>query len=138
MKDCLFCDFDNPELIEEGEYCYSRRDGYPVSQYHTLIIPKRHVASYFDLEEYEVVDMHKMLTKMRLCIKEWDETVSGFNVGVNVGKDAGQSVFHVHMHLMPRRKGDIDNPQGGVRGVIPSKRTYVRKSRAPSNQGRPD
>ena len=138
MEDCLFCDFDNPELIEEGEYCYSRRDGYPVSQYHTLIIPKRHVASYFDLEEYEVVDMHKMLTKMRARIKEWDETVSGFNVGVNVGKDAGQSVFHVHMHLMPRRKGDIDNPQGGVRGVIPSKRTYVRKSRAPSNQGRSD
>jgi len=136
MEDCLFCDFDNAELIEEGEYCYSRRDGYPVSQYHTLIIPKRHVASYFDLEEYEVVDMHKMLNKMRARIKEWDETVSGFNVGVNVGRDAGQSIFHVHMHLMPRRKGDIDNPQGGVRGVIPSKRTYVRKSRVPSNQGR--
>ena len=136
MEDCLFCDFDNPELIEEGEHCYSRRDGYPVSQYHTLIIPKRHVASYFDLEEYEVVDMHKMLHKMRARIKEWDETVSGFNVGVNVGRDAGQSIFHVHMHLMPRRKGDIDNPQGGVRGVIPSKRTYVRKSRVPSNQGR--
>jgi len=136
MEDCLFCDFDNPELIEEGEHCYSRRDGYPVSQYHTLIIPKRHVASYFDLEEYEVVDMHKMLNKMRARIKEWDETVSGFNVGVNVGRDAGQSIFHVHMHLMPRRKGDIDNPQGGVRGVIPSKRTYVRKSRVPSNQGR--
>ena len=136
MEDCLFCDFDNPELIEEGEHCYSRRDGYPVSQYHTLIIPKRHVASYFDLEEYEVVDMHKMLNKMRARIKEWDETVSGFNLGVNVGKDAGQSIFHVHMHLMPRRKGDIDNPQGGVRGVIPSKRTYVRKSRVPSNQGR--
>jgi ATP adenylyltransferase len=138
MENCLFCDFDNPELIEEGEYCYSRRDGYPVSQYHTLIIPKRHVASYFDLEEYEVVDMHKMLNKMRVRIEEWDETVSGFNVGVNVGKDAGQSIFHVHMHLMPRRKGDIDNPQGGVRGVIPSKRTYVRKSRAPANQDRPD
>ena len=138
MENCLFCDFDNPELIEEGEYCYSRRDGYPVSQYHTLIIPKRHVASYFDLEEYEVVDMHKMLNKMRVRIEEWDETVSGFNVGVNAGKDAGQSIFHVHMHLMPRRKGDIDNPQGGVRGVIPSKRTYVRKNKAPLNQGGPD
>ena len=82
--------------------------------------------------------MHQMLVKMKARIEGWDATVSGFNVGVNAGKDAGQSIFHVHMHLMPRRKGDIDNPQGGVRGVIPSKRTYVRKTRAPLNQGGPD
>ena len=138
MEDCLFCDFDNDELLEEGKYCYARRDGYPVSEHHTLIIPKRHVASYFDLEEREVRDMHQMLVMMKSRIEEWDATVSGFNVGVNAGKDAGQSIFHVHMHLMPRRKGDIDNPQGGVRGVIPSKRTYVRKGRAPLNQGGPD
>ena len=79
-----------------------------------------------------------MLVKMKARIEGWDATVSGFNVGVNAGKDAGQSIFHVHMHLMPRRKGDIDNPQGGVRGVIPSKRTYVRKNKAPLNQGGPD
>ena len=138
MEDCLFCNFDNHELIEEGKYCYARRDGYPVSEYHTLIIPKRHVASYFDLEEPELLDMHQMLVKMKARIEEWDATVSGFNVGVNAGKDAGQSIFHVHMHLMPRRKGDIENPQGGVRGVIPSKRSYVRKNRVPLNQGRPD
>ena len=138
MEDCLFCDFDNHELLEEGAYCYSRRDGYPVSEYHTLIIPKRHVASYFDLEEPELLDMHQMLVKMKARIEGWDATVSGFNVVVNAGKDAGQSIFHVHMHLMPRRKGDIDNPQGGVRGVIPSKRTYVRKNKAPLNQGGPD
>ena len=70
-----------------------------------------------------------MVVKMKARIESMDTTVSGFNVGVNVGRDAGQSIFHVHMHLMPRRKGDIDNPQGGVRGVIPSKRTYVRKSK---------
>ena len=138
MEDCLFCDFDNDELLEEGTYCYARRDGYPVSKHHTLIIPKRHVASYFDLDEREVLDMHMMLVKMKARIEEWDATVSGFNVGVNAGKDAGQSIFHVHMHLMPRRQGDIDNPQGGVRGVIPSKRTYVRKSRAALTQRRSD
>ena len=131
MEDCLFCDFDNDELIEEGQYCYARRDGCPVSEHHSLVIPKRHVASYFDLDEDEVIDMHRMVVQMKARIESMDKTVSGFNVGVNVGRDAGQSVFHVHMHLMPRRKGDIDNPQGGVRGVIPAKRTYVRRSKSP-------
>ena len=131
MDDCLFCDFDNDELIEEGQYCYARRDGYPVSEHHSLVIPKRHVASYFDLDEDEVIDMHRMVVQMKARIESIDKTVSGFNVGGNVGRDAGQSVFHVHMHLMPRRKGDIDNPQGGVRGVIPAKRTYVRRSKSP-------
>ena len=131
MEDCLFCDFDNDELIEEGQYCYARRDGYPVSEHHSLVIPKRHVASYFDLDEDEVIDMHRMVVQMKARIESMDKTVSGFNVGVNVGRDAGQSVFHVHMHLMPRRKGDIDNPQGGVRGVIPAKRTYVRRGKSP-------
>lgn len=132
MEDCLFCNFDNEELIEEGEYCYSRRDGYPVSEYHTLIIPKRHVASYFDLNQDEIMGMHRMLVGMKARIESLDETVSGFNIGVNAGQDAGQSIFHVHMHLIPRRRGDIENPQGGVRGVIPSKRTYVRKSKSQS------
>ena len=131
MEDCLFCDFDNDELIEEGQYCYARRDGYPVSEHHSLVIPKRHVASYFDLDEDEVIDMHRMVVQMKARIESMDKTVSGFNVGVNVGRDAGQSVFHVHMHLMPRRKGDIDNPQGGGRGVSPAKRTYVRRSKSP-------
>ena len=102
-----------------------------MSEHHSLVIPKRHVASYFDLDEDEVIDMHRMVVQMKARIESMDKTVSGFNVGVNVGRDAGQSVFHVHMHLMPRRKGDIDNPQGGVRGVIPAKRTYVRRSKSP-------
>ncbi len=94
---------------------------------HTLIIPKRHVASYFDLYDHEVKAMHQMLIEMKNKIQGYDETVSGFNIGVNAGEAAGQSIFHVHMHLIPRRKGDIDNPQGGVRGVIPNRRTYTRK-----------
>jgi len=129
MDDCLFCDLDNEELIEEGEHCYARRDGYPVSEHHTLVIPKRHVASFFDLHEEELVDMFQMLRRQKARIESLDQTVTAFNVGVNAGQDAGQSIFHVHLHLIPRRKGDIDNPQGGVRGVIPAKRTYVRRAK---------
>ena len=126
-NDCLFCDSHNNEFIDENEFCYARRDGYPVTPRHTLIIPKRHVASYFDLDDCEIKAMHQMLIEMKNKIQGCDEMVSGFNIGVNAGEDAGQSIFHVHMHLIPRRRGDIDNPQGGVRGVIPSRRTYTRK-----------
>ena len=129
MKDCLFCKYKNDELIENNELCYSRKDGYPVTKYHTLIIPRRHVASYFDLNEDEVIAMHRMLLETKKNILEKDNSVSGFNIGVNAGKTAGQSVFHVHMHVIPRREGDIDNPQGGVRGVIPHKRTYRKTSK---------
>jgi diadenosine tetraphosphate (Ap4A) HIT family hydrolase len=89
-----------------------------------LIIPKRHVANYFDLNSPEVYAMHEMLAEMRKTIETKDNSVTGFNIGVNAGKDAGQSIFHVHVHLIPRRKGDVKNPQGGVRGVIPDKQKY--------------
>ena len=121
---CIFCVINPDELVEEKELCYARTDRYPVTRGHTLVIPKRHVASYFDLHEPEVNAIHKMLSMTKKNLEEQDKTVTGFNVGVNVGKDAGQSIFHVHVHLIPRRKGDMENPQGGVRGVIPSKRTY--------------
>ena len=130
MDNCIFCDFNNSELIEESSLCYARRDGYPVSDHHTLVIPKRHVESYFDLEESELIEIYQnAATHARRDFRRWDPTVSAFNVGVNIGRDAGQSIFHVHMHLIPRRQGDIDNPQGGVRGVIPSKRTYIKRSK---------
>ena len=90
----------------------------------TLIIPKRHVVDYFDLTELEIVGIHQMLIAMRSRIKNDDLTVKGFNIGVNAGKTAGQSIPHVHIHLIPRRQGDVENPQGGVRGVIPDKQKY--------------
>ena len=129
MENCLFCDYKNDELIQDNSLCYARKDGYPVTRYHTLIIPRRHVASYFDLKDAEVIEMHRMLFETRNRIMEKDSSVTGFNVGINVGKTAGQSVFHVHMHVIPRRVGDIDNPQGGVRGVIPHMRTYRKTSK---------
>ena len=89
-----------------------------------MIIPKRQVESYSDLCKPEVIAIHNMLVKMNKKIQDDDWTVTGFNTGVNSSADAGQSISHAHVYFMPRRKGDIANPQGGVRGVIPGKRHY--------------
>lgn len=88
------------------------------------IIPKRHVADYFDLYQPERYAINQMIPQQRKAILDLDSTVTGFNVGVNVGQSAGQTVFHVHFHLIPRRDGDVAEPRGGVRGVIPSKQRY--------------
>lgn len=98
-------------------------DAFPVNPGHALIIPKRHVADYFDLTEDEVVAMQALLREVK-AIVEKRFNPDGYNIGVNVNAAAGQSVFHVHMHLIPRYKGDVENPKGGVRGVIPSKQKY--------------
>lgn len=121
---CLFCRVNPKNLIAEDEICCAAKDSFPVTEFHTLIIPKRHVANYFDLNSSEVSSMHEMLGEMKRRIEAKDDSVTGFNVGVNAGKDAGQSIFHVHVHLIPRRKGDVENPRGGVRGVIPRKQKY--------------
>ena len=121
---CLFCVVRSNELLDENAFCYASKDAHPVTHQHALIIPKRHVVDYFDLTELEVAAIHQMLVAMRSRVKSDDLTVTGFNIGVNVGKTAGQSIPHVHVHLIPRRQGDVENPQGGVRGVIPNKQKY--------------
>ena len=115
------------DYIFENNLAFSTFDSYPVSKYHALIIPKRHVENYFDMSEEEVSSCNKLIKKMRNKIQELDPTVDGFNIGSNSGKVSGQSIMHCHIHLIPRRKNDVDNPQGGVRGVIPSKQHYQRK-----------
>ncbi len=124
---CLFCNVPSSDYIFENNLAFSTFDSYPVSKYHALIIPKRDVENYFDMSEEEVVSCNKLIKKMRNKIQELDPTVDGFNIGTNSGKEAGQSIMHCHIHLIPRRKNDVDNPQGGVRGVIPSKQHYQRK-----------
>lgn len=124
MKDCIFCNMESSRKIDENDLFYVIRDGFPVTSLHTLIIPKRHVETYFGLTEAEVLSMNIMINKHKELIEKEDTTVSGFNIGMNCGEDAGQTVFHCHVHLIPRRKGDMDEPKGGVRGVIPDKRTY--------------
>ena len=121
---CVFCDLPIDRLIDETELSLVFRDAFPVTDLHTLIIPKRHVADYFDLTEVERTDMQMLLLKHKELIEIQDKAVTGYNIGVNVGASAGQTVFHVHTHLIPRRTGDVDAPRGGVRGVIPSKQTY--------------
>lgn len=121
---CPFCRLSRRvEIICESATCVAFYDGYPVSPGHALIIPKRHVASYFDLTHREREAMNVMLQFVRRILDERFHP-DGYNIGVNVNEAAGQSVFHVHMHLIPRYKGDVPNPKGGVRGVIPGKQKY--------------
>ena len=124
MKDCIFCNMESSRKIDENDLFYVIRDGFPVTSLHTLIIPKRHVETYFGLTEAEVLSMNILINKHKELIEKEDATVSGLNIGMNCGEDAGQTVFHCHVHLIPRRKGDMDEPKGGVRGVIPDRRTY--------------
>ncbi len=122
--DCPFCRLsDKVEVICSSESCIAFYDGFPVSPGHALVIPRRHVASYFDLTDGERRDMDAMLRRVREIVGERFHP-DGYNVGINVGEAAGQSIFHVHMHLIPRYRGDVENPRGGVRGVIPGRQNY--------------
>ncbi len=121
--DCVFCNISHERIVAENELCFAIRDGFPVSEGHTLIIPKRHVADYFDLTIEEVTAMQTMMREVKGHLDAELEP-DGYNVGINVNEAAGQTVFHVHMHLIPRYKGDVENPRGGVRGVIPDKQKY--------------
>ena len=131
MKDpnnpCLFCTIRKKELIFENELAYASYDTYPVSTHHCLIIPKRHIKDYFELSDREIVACDQLIKKVKKQIQIKDPTVKGYNIGINSGIVAGQSIMHCHIHLIPRREGDVDNPQGGVRSVIPSKQHYTRK-----------
>jgi len=125
-KQCLFCNKAKQKIIYYSNFFFVVRDSYPVTKHHTLIIPHRHVSNFFDLKDDELKDLSKVLKKQRLSILKLDKKITAFNMGVNAGKDAGQSIMHCHIHLIPRRKGDIKNPRGGVRGVIPSKQKYAK------------
>ncbi|MBF9058172.1 HIT domain-containing protein [Rhodobacterales bacterium HKCCSP123] len=121
---CLFCEVPADRIISENELAFAIRDAFPVTELHTLIIPKRHVADYFDLYQPELNAIQSLLQEQKGQIEAHDSSVEGFNVGMNSGECAGQTIFHVHVHLIPRRKGDVAEPRGGVRGVIPDKQSY--------------
>ena len=124
---CIFCKTNQNELIFENELAYASSDSYPVSQFHSLVVPKRCIENYFELNEKEILACNDLIKKLKKKIISEDKSVEGFNIGTNAGKVAGQSIFHCHIHVIPRRKGDVDNPQGGVRSVIPLKQHYIRK-----------
>ena len=131
MKDpnnpCIFCKISKEELQFENNLAFSSKDSFPVSKYHSLIIPKRHVENYFDLTKEEVLACNELILKTKQNILEHDPSIKGFNIGTNAGKVAGQSIMHCHIHLIPRREGDVENPQGGVRSVISKKQHYTRE-----------
>ena len=121
---CLFCK-DPRGVSLDHELAYSARDSYAVSPGHTLVIPKRHVASFFDLTPDEIAACMELINEEKMRI-DAEFNPDGYNIGVNVGPAAGQSIFHVHIHVIPRYKGDVENPQGGVRHVIPKNAHYTR------------
>lgn len=122
--DCVFCELASVGRVER---VYERfvviRDAYPVSLGHTLIIPKRHVTTYFDLSEEEKLDLIRVIDAVKLEL-DVDFRPDGYNVGFNAGEVAGQTVMHCHVHVIPRYEGDMEDPRGGVRGVIPDKQKY--------------
>ena len=124
---CLFCNSKKSGVAYENKLAYVSYDTYPVSDLHCLIIPKRHINNYFDLSDEELIACNNLIKVVKKEIVEKDKTVEAFNIGTNVGKISGQSIMHCHIHLIPRRKGDAHNPQGGVRSVIPENQHYTRK-----------
>ncbi len=124
---CLFCNSNKSGIAYENKLAYASYDTYPVSDLHCLIIPKRHINNYFDLSDEELIACNNLIKVVKKEIVEKDKTVEAFNIGTNVGKISGQSIMHCHIHLIPRRKGDVNNPQGGVRSVIPKNQHYTRK-----------
>lgn len=127
LLDCIFCKIARQEqkadVVAHFKHCYAMKDAYPVSRGHILIIPYEHTENWFTAREEVRLDIMEAVHKMK---KELDLEYApdGYNIGANCGETAGQTVMHLHMHLIPRYKGDMDNPRGGVRGVIPSKQKY--------------
>lgn len=125
VEDCQFCYHNlKARVVEAYNSVFAIADCFPVSEGHLLIIPKRHTIDYFSLTEVEKQDVDKLIQMLRTKILENDSAVTGFNIGINCGESAGQTIFHCHIHLIPRREGDTPNPRGGVRGVIPHKMGY--------------
>jgi diadenosine tetraphosphate (Ap4A) HIT family hydrolase len=122
-QNCIFC--DDPSMVIENELAFAHYDSYPVNPGHCLIIPRRHVAEYFQATAEEKAAIWALVDEMKTIIDE-EYTPDGYNFGVNIGETAGQSVPHIHIHMIPRYKGDMEDPRGGVRGVIPHKQKYVK------------
>ena len=126
---CLFC--GHQDVTRHNDLAYCTRDSYPISPGHTLVIPYRHCASLFDLNAEEINACMALLVEEQMTLEE-ELHPDGYNVGVNIARAGGQSIFHVHFHLIPRFTGDSAHPQGGIRQVIPAKADYSSKRNAPA------
>tara|TARA_B100001769_G_C22068047_1_gene574726 strand:- start:84 stop:464 length:381 start_codon:yes stop_codon:yes gene_type:complete len=124
QNNCIFCNKSKLNIIFEDETFYVIRDAYPVTKDHTLIILNEHDKTYFDLEDKDIVQLNNIIKSQKKSLMDEDNSITGFNIGINQGESAGQTVMHLHIHLIPRRNGDVTDPRGGVRGVISSKQKY--------------
>lgn len=127
-NECYFCKSieTGKNLITVNKYSFSIWDEHPVSEGHALIVPKQHVSTIFDLSLEEVISLYELLKQARSIIKQ-KYNPDGFNIGINEGEASGQTIFHLHIHIIPRYKGDVKCPEGGVRHVIPGKGYYRNK-----------
>ena len=122
-KPCPFCTLPTERIIDSNEFGVTIRDGFPVSPGHILVIPKRHVGSWFETSKEEQIGLMELLTKAQKVLEK-EFSPDGYNIGINDGPAAGQTVPHLHIHLIPRYKGDQEDPRGGVRWIIPEKAKY--------------
>lgn len=125
-SDCPFCINEKKSKIN-NTLAMALKDKYPVTDFHYLVIPRRHVSSFFELASSEYKACLNLLNQLKIMLQEKDSTITGFNIGINDSEDAGQTVPHCHIHLIPRKKGDVENPVGGVRNIIPEKGNYLKQ-----------
>lgn len=127
---CLFCDKDNQEkhrIILENELFYARWDNFPISPGHAEIVPKRHIISFFELDKKELLQFYELVNKVKKIIDE-EYHPDGYNTGNNEGEAGGRTIHHLHFHIIPRYFGDVLNPKGGIRNIIPGKGDYTIKN----------
>ena len=118
-SNCIFCNIDIEIIVLENQLTYAIYDKFPVNEGHMLIIPKRHFDNFFDATSEEIESIYQLLHECKEVLdKEFNP--DGYNIGINVGEHAGQTIFHLHVHLIPRYKGDVENPKGGVRNLKPN------------------
>jgi diadenosine tetraphosphate (Ap4A) HIT family hydrolase len=123
---CAFCTLPDSRIVKSNQSGLLIRDGFPISLGHTLIIPKRHVSSFFEITSEERLALLTLLHEAKLMLDK-ECNPDGYNIGINDGVSAGQTILHLHIHLIPRYKGDLQDPRGGVRWVIPEKADYWSK-----------
>jgi diadenosine tetraphosphate (Ap4A) HIT family hydrolase len=116
---CPFCDMEKEAIVFENKLAKAFFDKYPVQKGHLLIVPKRHIQTYFDANTEEIMAIHELIKQGKEMLDK-DHSPDGYNVGVNIGPFGGQTVMHLHFHLIPRYKGDIEDPRGGIRKAIPN------------------
>ena len=116
MSNCVFCNIPEESIVNNYNHFFIIRDTSPVTSLHSLVIPKRHIVSYFECSKDEYEEIPLVLNTQKTELKLTDDYITGFNIGMNIDEDAGQTVFHFHIHIIPR-KNDIENPMGGIRGI---------------------